>query len=106
MFSVNGELSRTIDFSKAFGFDFSSPICNAEIVREKGFALPLVLAAVSLGIIVFGVIGYSQLKSKFLQQPQTTSEKSNDETGWRVYNNSDFKFQISYPEMWSLEEDE
>ena len=75
-------------------------------MREKGFALPLVLVAVSLGIIVVGVIGYSQLKSKFLQQPQTTSEKSNDETSWRVYNNSDFKFQISYPKTWSLEEDE
>ena len=62
MLSVNGESSRTIDFSKARGFDTSISlsinrelvepvdffllICHAEIVREKGFILPLVLVLI------------------------------------------------------------
>lgn len=75
-------------------------------MREKGFILPLVLVAIALGIIVVGEIGYSKLKSKSLQKTQTAQDVSSDQTNWRFYTNSDFKFQISYPKDWNLKENE
>jgi hypothetical protein len=41
-------------------------------VREKGFALPLVLVVVVVGIVVAGAIAYLQSKPKITQQPQST----------------------------------
>ena len=47
-------------------------------MREKGFALPLILVIIVLGAVVFGAVAYFQLRSKINIIPRLPSKNSNE----------------------------
>lgn len=92
--------------------DFFSSICHAETVKEKGFTLPLVLVVVAVVLVIVGGVALFQIKSKSQTRPQSlTPTESTPKLGeedkidnWRVYFNSRYNFQFSYPEKFYLTE--
>lgn len=77
-------------------------------MKEKGFALPLVLVGVAVIAAIVGTVVYFKLKSKPVSltqtgfsQTQTVSPPNIDETAnWKVYSDSKNGFSIIYPPDW------
>jgi len=72
-------------------------------MKEKGFALPLVLVIIVLGVIVIG-ISYLQLRSKQQQVKQLPVEtEANQQTSdkntenWKIYSNGWYNYTFKYP---------
>ena len=83
-------------------------------MSEKGFATPLILVVVALGVLVIGSVAYFQLKPQSTAQPKPTqitpsptqgrsSAQKDDTADWRTYTNTKYKYQIKHPSDWELD---
>jgi hypothetical protein len=89
---------------------------------QFGFATPLILAIVGLGIVAVGVIAYFQLRSPtpqalptpapiretsgFTPQSPVSTLPTPDTTGWKVYINKKYSYIINYPARANVTEEE
>ena len=73
-------------------------------MREKGFALFLVLVLVALGLVSIGAVAYFQLKIKpvsqstqTINQPIPLPTQVGETVNWKTYKNSTIGFTIKHP---------
>ena len=75
----------------------------------KSFYLVLIIAAVVILVIFIQsklpVNQESQSNTQVTSQPATTSvESQNHTSGWKIYTNNRFNYQVKYPSDWFIEE--
>lgn len=78
-------------------------------MREKGFALPLVLVLVAVGVVIVGIVAYFQLIPKLtpptqVSQPTPTPTPIDETANWKEYTNKEMGFFIKHPRDFMIDE--
>ena len=83
-----------------------------KVLKNQGFALPLVLVGVAVVIVTLALVAYFLYFSKTTRQPATspqptqtparetsgfTPSQTDETANWKTYTNSDVGYQISHP---------